>query len=436
MTAIEISSITGLNNPYFIEVCDVYGSNCVLLSQIFTTVPPSNTLYLPPQFNSSPSVMVKVTTLDGCVKTEIIDCIFLNTPTPTPTPTEPNSDICFTLGSEALGSYYCTIGKSGVLNGRPYYEMLMPDCTSTEFYTGYVWWNDISNQWNFTRFLGDNTTFFYSYNENPSFYPISDITYPWIPVNPTLDIISSTLGDCPPTEVCFTLGYEAIGASYSCTISSSGFFASKPYYEILDIGCTTPFGFVWWDLILGQWSFTDVVGDYTGEYYAYNQNPSLYPSSDITYPWVIIDFLDEMDSTLGNCPTPTPTPSITPKNTITPTVTPTNTITPTVTPTNTPTMTNTPTISPLDFTLTYSCDGFGNATIQMTSYIGGSGSYESGNGFFSSESAALANTSWIPSTSFAIGVGPGTDITFWMVIKDSLGNLKAKSIFVSCATPP
>jgi hypothetical protein len=136
----------------------------------------------------------------------------------------------------------------------------------------------------------------------------------------------------------------------------------------------------------------------------------------------------------------TPTPSITPTNTITPTVTPTNTITPTVTPTNTPTntptMTNTPTISPLDFTLTYSCDGFGNATIQMTSYIGGSGSYESGNGFFSSESAALANTSWIPSTSFAIDVGPGSNITYWMVIKDSLGNLKAKSILVSCGVPP
>ena len=86
MTTIEISSIIGLNNPYLIEVCDVYGSNCVLLSQIFTTVPPSNTVYLPPQFDSSPSVMVKVTTLDGCVKTEIIDCVTLYTLTPTPTP--------------------------------------------------------------------------------------------------------------------------------------------------------------------------------------------------------------------------------------------------------------------------------------------------------------------------------------------------------------
>jgi hypothetical protein len=137
------------------------------------------------------------------------------------------------------------------------------------------------------------------------------------------------------------------------------------------------------------------------------------------YSYILLNSQPDINTCqiLNPCPTLTPTP------------------TPTITPTNTPTMTNTPTISPLDFTLTYSCDGFGNATIQMTSYIGGSGSYESGNGFFSSESAALANTSWIPSTSFAIGVGPGSNITYWMVIKDSLGNLKAKSIFVSCGVP-
>jgi hypothetical protein len=78
MTAIEILSITGLNNPYFIEVCDVYGSNCILLSQVFTTVPPAITLYLPPPFSSAPAVMIKITTLDGCVKTQIIDCNELN----------------------------------------------------------------------------------------------------------------------------------------------------------------------------------------------------------------------------------------------------------------------------------------------------------------------------------------------------------------------
>ena len=75
MRAIEIPLISGLTNPYFVQVCDVYGSNCALLSQIFTTVPPTTTIYLPPQFESSPSVMVKVSTLDGCVKSRIVDCI-------------------------------------------------------------------------------------------------------------------------------------------------------------------------------------------------------------------------------------------------------------------------------------------------------------------------------------------------------------------------
>ena len=44
--------------------------------------------------------------------------------------------------------------------------------------------------------------------------------------------------------------------------------------------------------------------------------------------------------------TPTPTPTITPTNTVTPTITPTNTLTPTVTPTITPTNTSTPSITP------------------------------------------------------------------------------------------
>jgi hypothetical protein len=89
-----------------------------------------------------------------------------------------------------------------------------------------------------------------------------------------------------------------------------------------------------------------------------------------------------------------------------------------------------PVLPPLDFVLTSSCAGI-NATLSMTTYTGGSGSYESGNGFFLSEAAALANTSWIPGTSFAIGIG-STPGTYWMVIKDTLGNLKAKDIAVNC----
>jgi len=86
---------------------------------------------------------------------------------------------------------------------------------------------------------------------------------------------------------------------------------------------------------------------------------------------------------------------------------------------------------PLDFVLTSSCGGI-NATLSMTTYTGGSGSYESGNGFFLSEVAALANTSWVAGTAFGIGIG-STPGTYWMVIRDSLGTLKAKSVVVNCS---
>ena len=96
------------------------------------------------------------------------------------------------------------------------------------------------------------------------------------------------------------------------------------------------------------------------------------------------------------------------------------------------TTTTSTTLAPLDFVLTSSCAGI-NITLSMSSYTGGTGPYESGTNYFTSEAAALANTSWVgpPSGSFAIGIG-STPGTYWMVIRDSLGTLKAKSIYVDC----
>ena len=96
------------------------------------------------------------------------------------------------------------------------------------------------------------------------------------------------------------------------------------------------------------------------------------------------------------------------------------------------TTTTTTTLAPLDFVISSSCDGSGNGTINIDMFTGGSGVYEVGSNFFLSEAAALANGSWIPSTSFAIGVGPAIGGTYWMVIRDSLGNILAKDIVVNC----
>jgi len=91
-----------------------------------------------------------------------------------------------------------------------------------------------------------------------------------------------------------------------------------------------------------------------------------------------------------------------------------------------------PVLQPLDFTITYSCDGT-DATLESTLYQGGSLTYFTGTTYFTSEALALANTSWIEATSFSVPIGT-TPGTYWLVIKDSVGNIKTKSIDVDCTT--
>jgi hypothetical protein len=126
-------------------------------------------------------------------------------------PTEPNSNICFRGGSEAIGTWNCTIEKSGFWNGKPYYQMLdTNDCTTPLELGGnglYVWWNNTSNQWEFTDELGVNTGYFFSYNENPGYLPLTD-TYYWVIIDPDFVMFSSTLGNC-----CFCVRIEYIDAA-------------------------------------------------------------------------------------------------------------------------------------------------------------------------------------------------------------------------------
>ena len=83
MKSIDITNITGLNFPYTIYACDIYGNNCILIATITTSVPPINSIVLPYQFNSAPAVGIKIITFDNCEKFHHIIC----NPTPTPTPT-------------------------------------------------------------------------------------------------------------------------------------------------------------------------------------------------------------------------------------------------------------------------------------------------------------------------------------------------------------
>ena len=77
MTSIDLYSISGLNYPYTVYVCDVYGNQCILVSIIASSVPPVNTIILPLQFNNAPAVGIKIITEDGCERFKVFNCVLI-----------------------------------------------------------------------------------------------------------------------------------------------------------------------------------------------------------------------------------------------------------------------------------------------------------------------------------------------------------------------
>jgi hypothetical protein len=130
-------------------------------------------------------------------------------------------------------------------------------------------------------------------------------------------------------------------------------------------------------------------------------------------------------------PTPTPTPTITPTETPTPTNTQTNT--PTPTPTITPTQTPPPLI---DFTFSVGCsyDPY-FIVVTVINLINGVPPYELGTTYFTSELDALSNTSWVTGTDREYLILPPVNSTYWVVVKDSVGNILAKSVTTNCLEP-
>jgi len=111
MQTITLNSITGLNLPYTVYVCDVFGNNCTVLSTVVSTVPPTFTFVLPPPFDIIPAIGIKIITSDGCERFEIYNCYV--TPTPTPIPfIPPFFQVSNILGTNPLSVIFRTSPNS------------------------------------------------------------------------------------------------------------------------------------------------------------------------------------------------------------------------------------------------------------------------------------------------------------------------------------
>lgn len=107
--------------------------------------------------------------------------------------------IIFTVDAEAVGgspSPYasnCATEQAGIYNNKPYYQLYGEGCT--QLVSAFVWWNIITNRWEFTLALGSGQVF--CYNMNPGLYPISNSGFNWIEDEPELIMVSSLEGPCP-----------------------------------------------------------------------------------------------------------------------------------------------------------------------------------------------------------------------------------------------
>ncbi len=221
MNSVTINTIS-LNPDYQIYICDVYGNNCVFNSLIPLNVPPAITLTLPIVYSNSAAVGIKIINNGNCEKFEVINCDTLiptktitptvtptqtntptvNNPTSTPTPTAtPTATIapviCFSLQNQLSSNsfYKCNQSPSGFLNGKPYYFIRLSDCTTST--NSVVFWDNVTSRW---LHIDSTSGGIYSYNLNPDYTPVSNLTYPWI-INTIISIsfriISSSGGLCP-----------------------------------------------------------------------------------------------------------------------------------------------------------------------------------------------------------------------------------------------
>ena len=366
MTSIILNTIIGLNYPYDIYVCDVYGNNCGYISQINTPVPASVEIVLPPPFNMSPAVGIKIITSDGCERFKVIDCI----------------NIAYVIVD---CSSYITTGTTDIFKYNIDTNALtlltfpsLPSISDIANNSNKFWITDANNPQEITEYYINPTPFVAVYNRT------------LLPSQPILGLCVKDDNTLISTITGATVGasYIVVEVNISTTIPTITNKFSLPgtgrilsgdlfYFPLTDKLFVSNVG--GGNVYLTQYDYTTGTLEYdvtlnpsiTGVYGLSSKNNNLYLFEYSTGKVYRLDNISTSTFTLVqttisgiyaassdvSCaipvtptPTTTPTPTKTPTNTPTNTKTPTNTPTNTKTPTNTPTNTQTPSITPTNTT--------------------------------------------------------------------------------------
>lgn len=80
MTNLVFSGVSGIDLPYNVYGCDIFGNNCVLIATISTPVPPTLTIQLPSIFETYPGLLIKISNCANCEHSEYSVCdVFVGT---------------------------------------------------------------------------------------------------------------------------------------------------------------------------------------------------------------------------------------------------------------------------------------------------------------------------------------------------------------------
>jgi len=362
MTSIILSTITGLNYPYNIYVCDVYGNNCAYISQINAPVPSPVEIVLPPPFDDSSSVGIKIITSDGCERFKIIDCIVIP-------PISADCSSYITTGSTKIFKYDIDTNVSTLLTFP-----LLPSISDIANNSNKFWVTDTNNPQQITEYYINTPPFIAIYNR--TLYPPKFLSGLCVKDSNTLisTISGVSVGD---SNIIVEVDVTTINPTITNKVSLPGtgrllggdlfYFPTTDKLFVSSVSTGNVYltqydystGTLEYDVILNP-SITGVNGLSSKNdklcLFEYSTG-KVYRLDDITIPTFTL--LQTTITEIGaassdvSCaipPTPTPTPTVTPSITpsITPTIslTPSNTVTPSITPTYTPTNTVTPTITP------------------------------------------------------------------------------------------
>lgn len=157
----------------------------------------------------------------------------------TTTTTTTIASMCFGMGGEVPGeTYFCTVEPEvGLINGKPYYKLFLPDCTTQWAVFDepvYIWFStsgDYVNQWVVSELYNATIGNVYSYisSGGSGSYPIGT----WEVLTDQIFVYDSSIGDCSEF-ICFCFYEEMVGCGNTIQLPLLGnapFQNGRPVYN-------------------------------------------------------------------------------------------------------------------------------------------------------------------------------------------------------------